>query len=96
MLNYELDISFFIRNIEIQIINYLICPIMEKPITHHEFQLVIDYVLWTIENRAWMDDTQAYVKWIAYVMGFYSEEEEKKYESEFKKAAKKRGMSEAI
>ena len=54
MLNYELDISFFIKDIEIQIINYLICPIVEKPITHHEFRLVIDYVLWAIGNRAWM------------------------------------------
>jgi hypothetical protein len=85
MLKYELDISFFIRDIEIQIINYLISPIMEKPITYHEFRLVINYVLWAIENRAWMKDKQAYVKWIAYVMGFYSEEEEKKYERDFKK-----------
>ena len=92
-LNYELDSSLFNRDIETQIISYLICPLMENPITRHEFQLVIDYVLWAIGNRAWMKDKQAYVKWIAYVMGFYSEEEEKKYERYFKKAAKKRGMS---
>ena len=30
MLNYELDISFFIKDIEVQIINYLICPINGK------------------------------------------------------------------
>jgi len=93
MLNYELDISFFVKDIEIQIINYLISPIMEKPITNHEFRLVIDYVLWAVGNRAWMKDKQAYVKWIAYVIGLYSEEEEKKYERDFKKIAKKRGMS---
>jgi hypothetical protein len=93
MLNYELDISFFIKDIEIQIINYLICPIVEKPITRHEFRLIIDYILWAIGNRAWMEDKQAYVKWIAYVIGLYSEEEEKKYERNFKKVGKKRGMS---
>lgn len=51
MLNYELDISFFSRDIEILIINNLIWPLREKPITHHEFRLAIDYVLWVIENR---------------------------------------------
>ncbi len=94
MQNYELDISFFNRDIETHIISYLICPLMENPITRHEFQLVIDYVLWAVGNRAWMNDKQAYVKWIAYVMGFYSEDEEKKYERYFKMVAKKRGMSE--
>ncbi|MHB8103295.1 MAG: hypothetical protein ACYDEF_14275 [Methanosarcina sp.] len=94
MLNYELEISFFSRDIEILIINNLIWPLREKPITHHEFRLAIDYVLWVIENRTWMEDKQAYVKWVAYVMGLYSEEEEKKYERNFKRLAKKRGMSE--
>ena len=94
MLNYELDISFFSRDIEILIINNLIWPLREKPITHHEFRLAIDYVLWVIENRTWMEDKQAYVKWVAYAMGLYSEEEEKKYERNFKRLAKKRGMSE--
>ena len=93
-LNYELDLSFFSRDLEIQIINYLIGALSEKPITHHEFRLVIDYVLWAIENRNWMEDKQAYVKWIAYVMGLYSEVESIKYETDFKRLAEKRGMSE--
>ncbi|MDD3246431.1 MAG: hypothetical protein PHF18_06210 [Methanosarcina sp.] len=93
-LNYELDLSFFSRDLEIQIINYLIGALSEKPITHHEFRLVIDYVLWVIEKRTWMEDKQAYVKWIAYVMGLYSEVESIKYETDFKRLAEKRGMSE--
>jgi hypothetical protein len=40
-----------------------------------------------------MEDKRAYVQWIAYVMGFYSEGEEKKYERNFKNVAKKHGMS---
>jgi hypothetical protein len=67
---------------------------MEKPITHHEFRLVIDYVLRAIGNRSWIEDKRAYVQWIAYVIGFYSEEEENKYERNFKRLGKKRGMSE--
>jgi len=92
-LNYELDIYFFNRDIEIQIINYLIGALSEKPISNHEFRLVISYVVLAIENRVWMKDKQVYVKWIAYVMGFYSEKEEKRYERDFERIAKKRGMS---
>ena len=92
-LNYESDLSFFSRDLEIQIIDYLIGSLSEEPITHHEFRLVIDYVLQSIENRTWMEDEQAYVKWIAYVLGFYSEAEAIKYEKDFKRIAKKRGMS---
>ena len=91
--NYESDLSFFSRDLEILIIDYLIGSLREEPITHHEFRLVIDYVLWSIENRIWMEDEQAYVKWIAYVMGLYSETEAIKYEKDFKKLARKHGMS---
>ncbi len=35
------------------------------------------------------------MKWITYVLDFFSEEEEKKYESKFKKFARKVGVSEA-
>jgi len=92
-LNYESDLSFFSGDLEIQIIDYLIGSLREETITHHEFRLVIDYVLQSIENRTWMEDEQAYVKWIAYVLGFYSEAEAIKYEKDFKRIAKKRGMS---
>lgn len=62
-------------------------------ITNHEFTLVLDYVLWVIDNRSWLEDKQAYVKWITYVLDFFSEEEEKKYEMQFKKFARKLGVS---
>jgi len=93
--NRDKPISFFKKDLEIDIIESLIEPLEENPLTNHEFTLVIDYVLWVIENRSWVEDKQAYVKWITYVLGFFSEVEEGKYERQFKKSARKFGLSSA-
>ncbi len=93
--NRDKPISFFKKDLEIDIIESLIEPLEENPLTDHEFTLVIDYVLWVIENRSWVEDKQAYVKWITYVLGFFSEAEEGKYERQFKKSARKFGLSSA-
>ena len=70
--NRDKPISFFKKDLEIDIIESLIEPLEENPLTNHEFTLVIDYVLWVIDNRSWVEDKQAYVKWITYVLGFFS------------------------
>jgi hypothetical protein len=93
--NRNKPISFFKKDLEIDIIESLIEPLEEYPLTDHEFTLVIDYVLWVIDNRSWIPDKQAYIKWIAYVLGFFSNIEEGKYEREFKKSARKLGVSSA-
>ncbi|HWR25070.1 MAG TPA: hypothetical protein VN278_02440 [Methanosarcina sp.] len=93
--NRDKPISFFKRDLEINIIESLIEPLEENPLTNHEFTLVIDYVLWAIDNRSWVPDKQAYVKWITYVLGFFSNIEEGKYERQFKKSARKLGVSSA-
>jgi hypothetical protein len=93
--NRDKPISFFKKDLEINIIESLIEPLEDYPLTDHEFTLVIDYVLWVIDNRSWVPDKQAYVKWITYVLGFFSNIEEEKYEREFKKAARKLGVSSA-
>jgi hypothetical protein len=93
--NRDKPISFFKKNLEREIIGSLIEALEENPLTDHEFTLVIDYVLWVIDNRSWIPDKQAYVKWITYVMGVFSKEEEKKYEREFNKFARKLGVSSA-
>lgn len=71
----------------------MIEPLEENLLYDHEFTLVLDYVLWMIDNISWLEDKQAYVKWITYALGFFSEEEEKKYERQFKKFAHKMGVS---
>ena len=93
--NRDKPISFFKKDLEIDIIENLIEPLKESPLTDHEFTLVLDYVLWVIDNRSWVPDKQAYVKWITYVLGFFSNTEEGKYERQFKKSARKFGLSSA-
>ncbi|AAM05838.1 TPA: hypothetical protein HA338_13430 [Methanosarcina acetivorans] len=91
--NRDKPISFFEKPIEKEIVKSLVEPLEESPLYDHEFTLVLDYVLWSIDNRSWLEDKQAYVKWITYVLDFFSEAEEKKYESKFKKFARKMGIS---
>ncbi|MCQ1536186.1 hypothetical protein FTO70_10945 [Methanosarcina sp. KYL-1] len=91
--NFGKNISFFKLDLEKEILETMIELMEEEPITHHEFRLVIDYVLETIENRSWMEDEQAYVKWAAYMMGFYNEEEKVEYEESVKKLASRLGLS---
>ncbi|HWQ49007.1 MAG TPA: hypothetical protein VN414_08695 [Methanosarcina sp.] len=91
--NRDKPISFFEKPLEKEIVKSLVEPLEENLLFDHEFILVLDYVLWVIDNRSWLEDKQAYVKWITYVLGFFSEEEEKKYERQFKKFARKMGIS---
>ncbi|MGA9187839.1 MAG: hypothetical protein WB014_04555 [Methanosarcina sp.] len=91
--NCDKDISFFKHDLEKEITENLIELLEEEPITHHEFKLVIDYVLEVIDNRAWMEDEQAYLKWATYVMGLFTEEESEEYERSVKKLAANLGLS---
>ena len=91
--NCDKNISFFKRDLEKEIIENLIELLEGEPISHHEFKLIIDYVLEVIDNRAWMEDEQAYIKWAAYVMELFTEEESEDYEKSIKKLAAKLGMS---
>ena len=93
--NRDKPISFFKKDLEINIIENLVAPLEECPLTDHEFTLVLDYILWVIDNRFWVEDKQAYVKWITYVLGLFSNIEEGKYERQFKKSARKYGLSSA-
>jgi len=91
--NGNKNISFFKEGLEKEIVKNLIELLDEKPVTHHELKLVIDYVLEIICNRSWMEDEQAYIKWVAYVMDLFTEEENEEYEKSIKKLAAKLGLS---
>ncbi|WP_410507420.1 hypothetical protein RSJ42_11435 [Methanosarcina hadiensis] len=93
--NRDKPISFFEKSLEKEIVKSLVEPLEENLLYDHEFTLVINYALWIIDNRSWLEGKQGYVKWITYVLGFFSEEEEKKYERQFKKFAQKLGVSAA-
>ncbi|AKB75605.1 hypothetical protein MSLAZ_2344 [Methanosarcina lacustris Z-7289] len=91
--NGNKNISFFKEGLEKEIVKNLIELLDEKPVTHHELKLVIDSVLEIIGNRSWMEDEKAYLKWVAYVMDFFTEEENEEYETSIKKLAAKLGLS---
>jgi hypothetical protein len=91
--NSEKNISFFENTLEKEILENLIELLEEEPITLHEFELIIDYVLEVIDNRAWMEDEQAYLKWATYIMGLFTEGEGKEYEESIKQLADKMGLS---
>ena len=93
--NRDKPIGFYENELEISIAASLIEPLEEKPLTNHEFTLVFDYVLWAIENMSWIEDEQAYVKWLTYVLGFFSDMEEEKYERELKEYASNLGLPSA-
>ncbi|WP_135605620.1 hypothetical protein [Methanococcoides sp. NM1] len=60
----------------------------EENITVHEFNLVIDYVLEAVENRSWMSDRQAYLKWICYYIDITIEQEDQQYKKRVERLAK--------
>jgi len=42
----------------------------EGPITRHEFELCIRYILYTIDNRSWIPTGKGYLDWISNFFGF--------------------------
>jgi hypothetical protein len=93
-MNLDKDVSYFSHPFEILMLGPLVDALEKKPITFHEFKLVIDYILWSIDNRSWMGDKQAYIKWICYFLGVYTAKEEKQYEERMEKLGKKLHLSE--
>lgn len=91
--NCSKSVSFFNKDLEQAIVRSLIEILKEKPITSHELKLVINYVLEVIDNRSWMGDKQAYIKWVAYIMDFFTKEEKEEYEKSIKKLAAEMGLS---
>lgn len=91
--NYDKKISFFKQDLEIEIIENLLELLEDEPISHNEFKLAIDYVLEVIDNRSWMEDEQAYLKWAAYIMELFTEKEREEYEKSIRKLAARVGLS---
>ena len=90
--NYLQYLNFFNEDLEKNILLRLSFELQDRKLTHHELNLVFNYVLWAIDNRSYMQDNQAYVKWIAYTFGLFEAEESEKYEKNFKKWAARLGI----
>ncbi|MCD4806850.1 MAG: hypothetical protein K8R13_04655 [Methanococcoides sp.] len=64
----------------------------EEAITVHEFNLVIDYMVKSIDNRSWMADRQAYLKWVCYYLDIATVEDNARYVKRVERLAKKHDM----
>jgi len=91
--NYDKPLDFFSNSLEVRVIKRLKIVLRHCSLTHHEFKLVINYLLWSINNRSWMQDQQAYVKWITYALGIFPEKEEANYIKKVEKFARRLGMN---
>ncbi|MFH1510270.1 MAG: plasmid pRiA4b ORF-3 family protein [Candidatus Woesearchaeota archaeon] len=90
--NYLQDLDFFQEDLEKKIVLRLSYAIQEEPITHHELKLVLNYVLWSLDNRSWIPDRQAFVKWLPYFFGMYDKKQAKEYETNMRKVARRLGI----
>jgi len=91
--NYAKNISSFEHPLELLILRNLVEALYQKPITHQEFKLVLDYFISAIDNRSWLNDKQAYLKWLAHALNYFTEEEEKEYVKNVALVACKLGLS---
>lgn len=91
--NYDRRLKYFQKILENLIVFNLLDVLKEEPITRHELNLVIGYILWSIDGKSWMKDKQAYVTWIAYEFGLYSDEENEEYEKKIKDWLDAQGLS---
>lgn len=91
--NYNRELNFFQTKLEKEIVLNLSVVLQEKSLTHHELKLVLDYVLWSIDNRSWMSDKQAFVKWLPFFFGLYSRKEKTEYENYIIKLCRRMGLS---
>lgn len=89
--NLDKPIDFFETNFE-KALYYNLLDALEEEITMHELKLCINYILWSIDNRTWMNDSQAYVKWLTHVNGVLDPKESKQFEQKVRILCKRRGI----
>ena len=86
--NLDKTHDFYEDALELELFEKIVDVICDEPITTHEFLLVIDYILMSIDNRSWNPDTRAYLKWVCYFFGVNTPEDDLKYERTIKNLAK--------
>ncbi len=90
--NYHEKLDFFQTRLEKEIVMEISIALQEKGITHHELKLILDYVLWSIDNRNWMSNNQAFVKWLPFFFDLYDEKEKTEYEHYVIKLGRRLGL----
>ncbi|MFH0954495.1 MAG: hypothetical protein V1777_00105 [Candidatus Micrarchaeota archaeon] len=71
--NYKKGILFFKEPIEEAIFKASKVAIRKRPLSHHEYFLVLGYILWSIDNRRWIGTPRAYLDWLIEFFGLTNE-----------------------
>lgn len=71
-------ISFELKN---EISNTAIKALKENPVTRHEFELCIRYLLYAIDNRSWIPTGRGYLDWISNFFGFLKDEKKEEFDA---------------
>lgn len=93
--NIDKKRDFFESEFETYLYDNITKALFEKKITMHELKLCINYILWSIDNRSWMGDSQGYVKWLAHSVGAMSESERIIYATKIRNLCKRKGIPES-
>ncbi|MBI2139209.1 hypothetical protein HYU13_06475, partial [Candidatus Woesearchaeota archaeon] len=91
--NYSSPIEAFKHPLEKSVIMELSNTLQKMPAMHRELYLSFSYILWTIDNRSWLESSRAYLDWILNFFGMMGKEEKKKFLEEYGRIAKKHGIS---
>ncbi len=92
--NFDKDISFFENSFDQGLIILLCDELQNISISSHELTLILDYILSSIEEKNWMDDDRAYLKWLKYISESMEEDELVEYEENIRLLGKKYNLSE--
>lgn len=53
----------------------------EGPVTRHEFELCIRYLLYAVNNRSWIPTGKGYLDWISNFFGFLSGKKKEEFDA---------------
>lgn len=92
--NFDKELSFFKEDLERQLMCTISASlqISEKKITKHELSLVIKHILWSIDNRRWLNDSRAYFNWIANFFHLFDKKQKKKFDKKYENAGEELGI----
>ncbi len=73
--NYSREADYFKEPLEKDILLALTKALRKRRIMRHELWLVLSYILWSIDNRKWLNSPRAYVDWLLQFFGIATRDE---------------------
>lgn len=92
-MNYLKGIEHFNKPLEKELMLAVSESLQDFKITHHEFILALNYILWCIDNRKWLQYNRAYLNWILDFFGMASKKEKERFNKRAEAIGKEMGIS---